>query len=35
MIADAQALSFLPKSALSATAVLGILASPGGAVSGR
>lgn len=33
MIADTQALSFLPKSALSATAVLGILASPEDAVS--
>ena len=35
MVADTQAPSFLPKSALSATAVLGILASPGEAVSGR
>jgi DNA-binding NarL/FixJ family response regulator len=35
MIADTQAHSFLPKSALSATAVLGILARPGDAVSGH
>jgi len=35
MIADTPAVSFLPKTALSAPAVLGILANPGGAVSGR
>jgi CheY-like chemotaxis protein len=35
MIADAQAYSFLAKSALSAPAVLGILAATGDAVSGR
>jgi CheY-like chemotaxis protein len=35
MIADTPALSFLPKTALSATAVLDILASPGDSVSGR
>ncbi len=35
LIADTPAHSFLPKAALSATAVLGILARPGPAVSGR
>ena len=35
MIADTPALSFLPKAALSARAVLGLLASPGEPVSGR
>lgn len=34
LIDDTQALPFLPKSALSATALLGILAGPGDAVSG-
>jgi len=35
MIADTPEVSFLPKAALSATAVLGILARPGGWVSGH
>jgi CheY-like chemotaxis protein len=35
MIADAQTYSFLPKSALSATAVLGVLALRGDVVSGQ
>jgi CheY-like chemotaxis protein len=35
MSADTQAFSFLPKSALSATAVLGILATRGDTVSGQ
>jgi CheY-like chemotaxis protein len=35
MTADSPAVSFLPKTALSETAVLNVLAGPGGAVSGR
>lgn len=35
LIDDSRTFSFLPKSALSGTAVLGLLATPGDAVSGR